>query len=657
MEERVARSWAVILRSSAMLCIAVGQDLSGAVGWRNDGRCGPRYLATDGGVGACPTRKQFLLEKNQVELWLDSAPCCGASGWCGSGAEHCSCETCVDYRKVLSKWPKLALPIDEPLGGLRTGQQALRDGGFEVGRWFSRIWGCFCMFLLCIVLPRRFISRTVAPWICEHPKVLILGVLALVVLQGFFFAPHSDGPSSASPPAPAAQQQSGSPPLQAASAEIAERSAGSGSDLGGGPSKLEKSIEEPSPESARKSDSPSIVASSDSTLSCSMGLRPVNPLDFGGRGDGKSDDSESVLAAMHYGARCGGTVVIGPQGHRFLVMPGIIRVELQHVTVIFEGILLGPSLSVWNPRHKSWPKGSCAYGESGCSASKGRSPEFARSKWSLLNLVNSSNVTLLGDGGGMEAPGRTFWSVRNSQPRVRGYCLLKLENCSSLQMRGLRLTDSPMYHIVIMESTGVRVERVSIVVNDDVVGDGGPHNTDGVSIISSTDVVLRDCQIDSGDDNVVIKEGSHAIYGVNLVLRRGKGISIGSLGERGSSQQFVTDIVFRNVTLQRSYYGARIKTWKGSTGLVRNVTFESFFVQDVLVGIMVDQNYCPLSQRPEGCRDGGVDAIRLEDVAFRGFSGTFVREERQISCLRCIDMRFERIALRKSLPARSGRER
>eukprot|EP00439_Symbiodinium_sp_Y106_P000889 s5357_g1.t1 len=58
--------------------------------------------------------------------------------------------------------------------------------------------------------------------------------------------------------------------------------------------------------------------------------------------------------------------------------------------------------------------------------SGGPSPEFARSQWSLLLLRNSRNVTIRGRGG-IRGSGDSFWRIRNTQPQVRGYCLLKVD--------------------------------------------------------------------------------------------------------------------------------------------------------------------------------------------------------------------------------------
>lgn len=379
----------------------------------------------------------------------------------------------------------------------------------------------------------------------------------------------------------------------------------------------------------------------------------VSPLDFGGVGDGLADDTEAVRSCLAYISRCRGTdAVLGPTGRQFYVRPGELQARLHDVTIRFEGELLGPTLREWNPRYDVWPAGSCAYGEADCTPGQGQSPEFVRSQWTLLHIVESSNVTIVGPGG-LRAPGRSFWIVRNRRPEVRGYCLLKFDRSKNVRVRGLALTDSPMYQLVIMNSVNIDLRGLSIVINDETVGEGGPHNTDGVSVIASQDVRLCDSEVESGDDNVVIKEGTRNVAVENVTLFRGKGVSIGSLGERAAEDQFVADIVFRNVSLDYSLHGARIKTWIGAHGLVRNVSFENFRLHNVAYGVLIDQKYCPRSQRPEGCTSGEedwqtVDAINIEDVRFRNFSGTYMQKDRQVACARCKDVVFRNVRLQRS---------
>ncbi|CAJ1362045.1 unnamed protein product, partial [Effrenium voratum] len=203
--------------------------------------------------------------------------------------------------------------------------------------------------------------------------------------------------------------------------------------------------------------------------------------------------------------------------------------------------------------------------------------------------------------------------------------------------------------VVVARSRWVRLDGLRITLSNHELGDAGAHNTDGVNILNSSEVTLQRSVIESGDDNVVVKEGSHDIYGEDLQLRRGKGVSIGSLGERSAEGQVVMNVRFRNLTVTQSVHGARIKTWKGAQGLVRNVSFESFKLLDVMVGILIDQTYCPPSQRPEGCENDG-EAIRIERVRFSDFSGSFLQTDRKVLCNACEDVTYQNIALRPAAP-------
>ncbi|CAE8643918.1 unnamed protein product [Polarella glacialis] len=113
-------------------------------------------------------------------------------------------------------------------------------------------------------------------------------------------------------------------------------------------------------------------SSAASTSSCWRGPS-VSPMDFGAVGDGVAYDTAAVESALLYGSLCGSNVVIGPRKKRFLVSPSALELQLQDVSISFEGWLVGPTLRGWNPGLLGWPKGSCAYGEAGCSHSGGPS--------------------------------------------------------------------------------------------------------------------------------------------------------------------------------------------------------------------------------------------------------------------------------------------
>jgi polygalacturonase len=72
---------------------------------------------------------------------------------------------------------------------------------------------------------------------------------------------------------------------------------------------------------------------------------------------------------------------------------------------------------------------------------------------------------------------------------------------------------------------------------------------------------VRGCRISTGDDNIVIKEGSRNILIDLCWLLDGHGTSLGSLGEANSFGS-IENVVVRNIVYNRTDFGARIKTWQ-----------------------------------------------------------------------------------------------
>eukprot|EP00928_Gymnodinium_smaydae_P076927 TRINITY_DN60023_c0_g1_i1.p1 TRINITY_DN60023_c0_g1~~TRINITY_DN60023_c0_g1_i1.p1 ORF type:complete len:353 (+),score=25.24 TRINITY_DN60023_c0_g1_i1:149-1060(+) len=285
-------------------------------------------------------------------------------------------------------------------------------------------------------------------------------------------------------------------------------------------------------------------------------------------------------------------------------------------------------MAEWNPNMDIWPVGSCAYGSTKCAP--GIDPEESRSMFNLLEIVNSSNVSISGNGG-IVGNGLAFWKVRVGLPEVRAYCLLRIYESSDIHVRDLHLKDSPMYHVSIPWSQRVHLSGVRVEFSGDF-----PvmqrMNTDGVSIgPGSQYVTLRHSKIASGDDNIVVKRGSSFVEVSDVSLRHGKGISIGSLGER-QSEGSVTSCRFERVSYFKSQHGARIKTWRGGRGLVSNLTFSDLVCDRVGVGVLVDQEYCPPSQRPDGCLNE-QGSVHLENIRFEKVTGTFSREQKSLRCI------------------------
>jgi polygalacturonase len=106
---------------------------------------------------------------------------------------------------------------------------------------------------------------------------------------------------------------------------------------------------------------------------------------------------------------------------------------------------------------------------------------------------------------------------------------------------------------------------------------------------------VRYNHIDNGDDNVAIGSGSSNLVIEHNQCLNGHGTSIGSIGEDNSHGE-VSNIFFFNNTFYRTQNVARIKTWQGGTGFVRNITYKSLRLEETQNSILITQYYCPGSQ-------------------------------------------------------------
>jgi len=116
------------------------------------------------------------------------------------------------------------------------------------------------------------------------------------------------------------------------------------------------------------------------------------------------------------------------------------------------------------------------------------------------------------------------------------------------------------------------------------------RNTDGINPVSSTNVTIAHCSIDTGDDNVAIKAGdagpvAHVTIAHNHFYA-GHGMSIGSDTSGGVSDVTVTDL-----TLDGTDHGIRIKSDRSRGGLVQGVSYENVCMRNVGDPILLDTKY------------------------------------------------------------------
>ncbi|KAG6469797.1 hypothetical protein ZIOFF_070728 [Zingiber officinale] len=175
--------------------------------------------------------------------------------------------------------------------------------------------------------------------------------------------------------------------------------------------------------------------------------------------------------------------------------------------------------------------------------------------------------------------------------------------CTDAQILGLRSINSPMMHISVGNSERVNISDITIVAPEN------SPNTDGIHVQESRFVDIRNSIIGTGDDCVSLSEGDENISVNNVTCGPGHGISIGSLGKKGS-RATASNIHVSNCTLTQTTNG-------GGSGFAKNISFENIIMNDVLNPIIIDQYYCP-----DSFCDASSSGVEVIDVKYIGVTGT-----------------------------------
>lgn len=165
--------------------------------------------------------------------------------------------------------------------------------------------------------------------------------------------------------------------------------------------------------------------------------------------------------------------------------------------------------------------------------------------------------------------------------------------CKNVLVSGVTFKNSPMWFLHPTLCTNVIIEKVRV--------EGLGPNNDGCNPESCTDVLIKDCYFDTGDDCIAIKSGrnndgrrlnipTENVVIQNCQMKEGHGgVVIGSEISGSVRNVFVEDCVMDSPHLDRAL---RFKT-----NSVRGGVIENFFARRITVGqvaeavILVDFNY------------------------------------------------------------------
>ncbi|CAN4112887.1 unnamed protein product [Withania somnifera] len=315
----------------------------------------------------------------------------------------------------------------------------------------------------------------------------------------------------------------------------------------------------------------------------------VNVDSFGAVGDGASDDTKAFADAWKQACSTPKSVFLVPAGHSYLVNATRFRGPCAgRLRVQIEGTIVAPD----DP--KNW--------------------DFTRNGRIWLGFFNLTGALFQG-GGVIDGSGSKWWAAsckkNKTNPCLAAPTALTIYSSSGIKVKDLTIQNGQQMNFVISRSDSIRITGVKVSSPED------SPNTDGIHITESTNVVLQNSKIGTGDDCVSIVNASSNIKMKGIFCGPGHGISIGSLG-KDNSVGIVTRVVLDNAFLKGTTNGLRIKTWQGGSGYVRAVRFQNVMMQDVSNPIIIDQFYC---DSPKSCQNQ-TSAVEISEIVYRNVSGT-----------------------------------
>jgi polygalacturonase len=303
--------------------------------------------------------------------------------------------------------------------------------------------------------------------------------------------------------------------------------------------------------------------------------RAFNLTDYGGNGDGKTFNTDAFTKAIAAISGQGGGRLIVPKGV-FLTMPFVLTSRLDlHLEA---GAVI------------QFPNKLEAYGLPS-DPSEATAEQMSDLKTKYPSLISGKDLTDLAitgegaiDGGG--APwwplsgkgGRQHTPYGNDRP-----VLLTIINGRRIHFAGVTFRNSPRYNLAPTLCRDILIENVTITAPS-----RGP-NTDAIDPMACDTVLIRNCVLDVGDDNVAIKaiEGPCSnILVENCRCLHGHGISIGSETYKG-----IHDVTVRDCTFNGTTNGIRIKSARDRGNDLRNFEFSNITMNNVGVAISINMYY------------------------------------------------------------------
>uniref|UniRef100_A0A914X7P5 Glycoside hydrolase family 28 protein n=1 Tax=Plectus sambesii TaxID=2011161 RepID=A0A914X7P5_9BILA len=304
-----------------------------------------------------------------------------------------------------------------------------------------------------------------------------------------------------------------------------------------------------------------------------------NPIHYGAKGDGISDDTAAVRAALAAAASNNGGEVLFDAPFAFLT--GCFNVT-SNVILNVKGTILASQDSSNYVQIEPLPW----YGG-------GQDAQLSGNlEWQpVVRSYKASNITITG-GGTIDGQGAPWWTClhrgNDSEHLVGAPCngisrpnLIMLVYTTDVTIYDITLKDSPSWTTHLAYCTNVHISHVTVLAPWD------SPNTDGFDIDCCVNVLLENSFYSGGDDAIAVQSGmdyfgrtfgrtTENVIIRNMTIERSHGLSIGSEMSAG-----IRNVTFENISVNGSDAGVKIKSQRGRGAFVQNVTYTNIRLYNV----------------------------------------------------------------------------
>jgi polygalacturonase len=248
-----------------------------------------------------------------------------------------------------------------------------------------------------------------------------------------------------------------------------------------------------------------------------------------------------------------------------------------------------------------------------------------------ITTVNADWLKLIRQPDGMAA--RTIWTdilhrldakqpvpaedFQKAAPALRP-SFIRFMDSKNVLIEGLHIVGSSMWTVHILYSQ-------QVIIRDLTIETFPGANTDGMDIDSSRDIVISNCYLDTGDDGICLKSGKDAdglrvnrptenVTITNCTVHHAHGAVV--LGSETSGG--MRNIVASNIVCKGTQKGVRIKSTRGRGGLIENVRFEQWTMDEVGEGINVTNYYTHSAEEPVSERTPVFRNIAISNMTITG---------------------------------------